>query len=107
MAESTCKPLEGWQSKGSMTKYIQLDNAGENKLFEKFSKSSDWQFNWQFEYTSRDTPQHNHMAELGFAVISNKVGALFIRENVPYKYRFHLYMEEFKTATDIHGLAIV
>jgi len=59
-----------------MTKYIRLDIAGENKLFEQFSKSSDWKFNWQFEYMPRDTPQHNHMAKLGFAVIINKGRAL-------------------------------
>jgi len=48
-------------------------------------------FNWQFDYTPRDTPLHNHMAELGFAVISNKGRALFIRANIPWKYKFHFY----------------
>ena len=52
----------------------------------------------------RDIPQHNHMAELGFAVISNKGGALLIRASFPWKYCFHLYRGAFKTATDHDGL---
>ena len=55
-----------------VTKYIQLDNACKNKLFDQHSKSADWKFNWQFEHTPSDTPQHNHMSDLGFAVISKK-----------------------------------
>jgi len=43
-----------------------LDNARENKLFEQCIKRPDWKFNLQFEFASRDTQQHNDMAELGF-----------------------------------------
>jgi len=32
---------------------------------------------------------------------------MLIRANIPWKYRFHLYMEAFKTATDLDGLVIV
>ena len=49
-AESTCELLEGWRSNGIVTKYIRLDYAGKNKLFEQCSKSADWEFNWQFDY---------------------------------------------------------
>jgi len=83
-----------------------MDNAGENKLLEQRGKSKDWQFDWVVEYTPRDTPQHNHMAELGFAVLGNKGWALLIRANVPWKYRFHLYRKAFKTA-DLDGLVMV
>jgi hypothetical protein len=90
-----------------VTKYIRLGNAGENKLFEQCSKSADWKFNLKFEYTPRDTPQHNHMAELGLTVISNKGRALLIRANIPWKYQFHLYREAFKMATDLDRFVIV
>jgi len=32
---------------------------------------------------------------------------MLIRANIPWKYRFHLYREAFKTATDLDGLVIV
>ena len=47
------------------------------------------------------------MAELGFAALGNKGRALLIQANVPFKYRFHLYREAFKTATDLDGLSLV
>jgi hypothetical protein len=47
------------------------------------------------------------LVELGFAVIGNKGRALLIRANVPFKYRFHLFREAFKTATDLDGLIII
>ena len=47
------------------------------------------------------------MAEIGFAMISNKGRALLIRANTPWKYRFNLYREAFKTATDLDGLVVV
>ena len=55
----------------------------------------------------KDTPQHNHMAELEFAALGSKRRALMIQANFPFKYRFHLYQEAFKTATDLDGLALV
>jgi len=107
MAEATCELLKQWRDKEIKTKFIRMDNAGENKLLEQRGKSKDWQFDWVVEYTPRDTPQHNHMAELGFAVLGNKGRALLIRANVPWKYRFHLYREAFKTTTDLDGLVMV
>jgi len=40
--------------------YLRLDNAGKNKLLEAMQKQT------SFEFTAKDTPHHNHMAELGF-----------------------------------------
>jgi len=45
-----------------------------------------WKFNWQIESKPRDTPQHNHMAELSIAKITNKGRALLISANVTLKY---------------------
>jgi hypothetical protein len=45
--------------------------------------------------------------ELVFAVISNKGRALLIRANMPFKYKFHLFRESFKTATDLDGMIVV
>ena len=59
------------------------------------------------DYTPRDTPQHNNLAELAFHHIGNKGRALLVRASVPWKYCFHLIREVFKTATDHDGLVIV
>jgi hypothetical protein len=44
-------------------KILRMDNAGEYKLLQKRCESKDWQFEMKYEYTGRDTPQHNHLAE--------------------------------------------
>ena len=69
-------------------------------------KSKDWQLGVQMEYTLRDTPQHNRLAELAFAAIENKGREMLVHANVPMKYCFHLYREAFKTATDLDGLVM-
>jgi len=67
MAEAMCDVLKAWRDKGIVMKFMQMDNAGENKLFENRARSKDWQLGIQMEYTLRDTPQHNHLAKLTFA----------------------------------------
>jgi hypothetical protein len=54
-----------------------LDNAGENKLLQQRSQSADWKLNIKFEFTARDFPQQNHLAELGFTHLVN-YGRAFI-----------------------------
>jgi len=61
----------------------------------------------QEEYTLRDTAHHHHMVEPAFATIGNKVRALLFHANIPKKYRFYLYREAFKTATDLDRLVMV
>jgi hypothetical protein len=39
----------------------------------------------QYEFMARDTPQQNHLAELGFAVLANRGRALMHRATVPMK----------------------
>jgi hypothetical protein len=79
----------------------------ENLVLEARCKSKDWQFGIEFEYTARATPQHNHMAELGFATLGNKGRALMVKANIPEKYRYHLFREAFCTATDIDDLVVI
>eukprot|EP00957_Ditylum_brightwellii_P117036 8927398-Ditylum_brightwellii.AAC.2 len=64
-------------------KFVQCDNTGKNKSLEMRAQSSDWQFAITFEYTARDTPQQNHLAELGSAVLAAHGHTLMHRANVP------------------------
>ena len=45
---------------------------GENIKLQARSQSADWKLNITYEYTARDTPQQNHLAEVGFALLANK-----------------------------------
>ena len=72
MVEPTCEKINKWKQKGIVVKYVRLDNAGENKLLMKRSNSSDWKLGLEYEFTACDTPQQDHLAELGFATVANR-----------------------------------
>jgi hypothetical protein len=59
-----------------------------------------------YEYTCRDTPHHNHMAELGFATLGNKGRTLMVRANISMGKIYLLFREAFKTATDLDSLVV-
>jgi hypothetical protein len=69
--ERTNSKLHRWKQSGRGAEIIRLDNAGENKLLQQRSQSADWKLNMKFEFTACDTPQQNHLAELGFAYLAN------------------------------------
>ena len=81
-----------------------MDGPGENKKLQLRSESSAWKLNLQFEITARDTPQQNHLAELGFASLANKGRALMYQANIPLSVRYKVFKEAFKTATLLDGL---
>eukprot|EP00957_Ditylum_brightwellii_P197981 15083134-Ditylum_brightwellii.AAC.1 len=83
MVEPTLEQFHKWQQQNILVKFVRCDNAGENKSLEKRAKSSDWKFDITFEYTARDTPQQNHLAELGFSVLAARGRTLMYRANVP------------------------
>jgi hypothetical protein len=60
----------------------------------------------KYDYTGRESPQHNHMAELGFANLGNKGRALMVRANIPMNKRYMIFREAFKTATDLDSLVV-
>jgi hypothetical protein len=84
-----------------------MDNAGENKLLQQRCQSKDWQFDIVVEYTARDTPQQNSLAEVAFATLANRGRALMYRANVPYATRHKVWREAFKMATLLDGLVLV
>ena len=60
-----------------------------------------------FEYTARDTPQQNHLAELAFATIANKGRAMMHAANLSLEMRYRVHREAFQTATLLDGLVPV
>ena len=65
MIEPTCEQFEKWRQAGMPVKFLRCDNAGENKKLKERADGVDWKLNIQFEFTARNTPQQNHLAELG------------------------------------------
>jgi hypothetical protein len=107
MVEPTCEQWHCWKTVGLGIKYVRLDNSGENKVLKMRSESSDWKMDIKFKFTARDTPQQNHLAELGFTVLAIRGRALMTRANVPEVIRYKLFKEAFKTATLLDALLIV
>jgi hypothetical protein len=107
MVEETCEQLHRWKESDRGAKIIRLDNAEENKLLHQRSQSADWKMNITYEFTARDTPQQNHLAELGFAHLANYGRALMAWANVPLNIKYKVFTKAFKTATLLDGLTVI
>lgn len=107
MVEPSCELFHKWNLAGKTVKFIRCDNAGENRTLENRANGVDWKLNIQFEYTPRDTPQHNHLAELAFASIANKGRALMSAANIPMSVRYKVWVKAFDHATALDGLIVV
>jgi hypothetical protein len=71
--------------------------VGENKLLQQRMQSADWQglSVIEFEFTARNTPQQNHLAELSSAHVANQGRAL------------KFFKKAFKVATKLDGLTVI
>ena len=74
---------------------------------QKRAQGVDWRLNLQFEFTARDTPQQNSLAEVGFRTLYNKGRAMMLAANIPSELRYKLSGEAFRTATLLDGLMTV
>ena len=85
MVEPTCEWLNKMKTRKIPVKVIRLDPGGENVKLEKRCSTQEWQ-NIQpieFEFTSRDTPQHNSLAEVAFPYLAGKARAMMGAANMP------------------------
>ena len=60
--------------------------------------------NITFEYTARDTPQQNHLAELAFATLANHGHAMIRRACLPMKLQYKLFPKVLGAATILDWL---
>jgi hypothetical protein len=107
MVEPTCEQFRRWKEGGRAVKYIRLDDGGENEALQKRALSDAWKLDIEFEFTGGDTPQWNHLAELGFAIFANRGRARLGRVNIPFAIRHLLWRKAFKTATLLDGLLVM
>jgi hypothetical protein len=106
MIEPACAQLQKWKQAGLGVTHIRLDNAGENTKLQARAESAAWKLGVQFEYTVRDTPQQNHLVELGFAILGTKGRACMVAAHVPMDVRYKLFQKAFEYATDTDGLQV-
>jgi hypothetical protein len=90
MIEPTCLQLDKWQQNGMPVGSIRLDGAEESKILQKRAETAAWKLNINFEYTAANTPQQNHLAELGFAFLANRGRAMMYHANLPLETRYQL-----------------
>ena len=109
MTERTCEFLHKMKQRGLHVKIIRLDPAGKNKKLEERAESVDWKpiQPVDFEFTSRDTPQHNNLAELSFPYIAGKARAMMGAAHIPNDVRGKVAIEAIKCATQLDGLKVV
>jgi hypothetical protein len=101
----SCELLHSFQHKGMPVSKIRCDNAGENKVLERTLKTAQWRMtNVEMEYTARDTPQQNSIAELGIWHTVLKAKTLMRATNVPMKFRYFLFPDAVKTAAKLDAL---
>eukprot|EP00957_Ditylum_brightwellii_P182996 13938327-Ditylum_brightwellii.AAC.2 len=107
MVEPMCAKFHKWKEAGMPVKVIRCYNIGENLLLQKRANSAAWKINIKFEYTARDTPQQNSLAEVGLVTLSNRGRAMMIAVNVPMEEGYKLFWEAFTCATMLDWLAVI
>jgi hypothetical protein len=80
--------------------------AKNTKLQER-TDNKDWKLGIKLEYTAHETPQHNHLAKLVFAILANRCRAMLHKAYIPKLVRYKLWRECFKTSTLLDGLMVV
>ena len=83
---------------------FRCDNAGENKMFEKWLLKNNFQA--RMEYTGAATPQHNGVVERAFATLTGRVRAMMKSAGIVGKLKFKIWAECVKTATDLDGILV-
>ena len=107
MVEPLCQLISKWRQNNKIVARVRMDNAGENMAFLKRSEHADWKLNLKFEITARDTPQQNHLAELGIAILMNKSRAMMASANIPLEVKYKVAKEAIKTAALLDGLLTI
>jgi hypothetical protein len=109
MVEPMCELLNQLKARNIPVLTIRLDSAGENFALEKRCKSAAWASlqPLTFEFTSRNTPQHNSKAETAFPTIANRAKAAINAAWIPYDQRANISIEALMYTLQLDGLRLV
>jgi hypothetical protein len=78
MVEPTCEIFNQWENEGHNVEYVRCDK-GE-----------------KYEFTGKNTPQRNYLAEISFHVLANKGRAMLRNARAPKASRYLLWGEAYK-----------
>jgi hypothetical protein len=95
LPERACTAVCKLKLEGVKVKYVQLDNAGENKAFATLANSKDW-----------DLLQRNYLVEVGLATLWGRLRAMFDTAFVPEEEKYKLLREGIQHLTFLDGLMI-
>ena len=106
--ESTCEKISKCKEAGRPVQILRQDNAGENKKLAKRLRSSAWKCSdTKIEFTAKETPQQNALAELGFTHMAGMARAMMNHANVPAEARYKLFPDAVNTAVMLDYLTVV
>jgi hypothetical protein len=74
---------------------------------QKSKQGLEFNLEFEFEYTARDTPQQNSLAEKSIANMANRGRALMNAANFPKELRFKIWREVFQAATYLDGVLAI
>jgi hypothetical protein len=86
MIEPTAEFLHQLVEDGGGPAKLRMDNAGENVKLQQRMASSDWKLPIKVEFTARNTPQQNSLAETAFTTMTGRAKALFNAAMVPIQF---------------------
>ena len=69
MVTPTCKLFKKWDLQKMPVDLLRMDKAGKNIKLVKELNGTKWKLYPTIEWTARDTPQQNHLVEIGFATL--------------------------------------
>ena len=109
MVERTCEFLNLMKSRNVPIKCIRLDPAGENSALQSRVQSVDWQSLQpiKFEFTSRETLQHNNLAMLAFPFLLGKARAMMSAAFIPSNVCGKVAIKAVCCVMQIDGLTVV
>ena len=107
MVEPTLKLLHLLAQHDHEVEVVRMDNAGENQLLKDRAHSADWKLPLKFEISAKDTPQQNHLVELGFKTIISRSRAMMIGANILPQQRHRFARMCILTATKLDSLQVI
>jgi hypothetical protein len=88
MVKAVASRLDTMKETGKHPAYLQMDMTGENKMLATRLASADWKLNdTMVEFTSRDTPQQNSLAEVALRTLASRARAMTVAANVPPEHK--------------------
>lgn len=106
MIEPMCERMHKMKQLCKPVQRVRQDNAGENKKLKKRCKSADWKLDTEFEFTAKETPQQNSIAETGFTHLAAMSRSMLNAARVPIKQRYRLFPEAALTSTKLDWLSV-